>query len=380
MIATETNKAEAGGYDVFVSYSRKDYKCVRSVITALTSHGYQCWMDRDGIESGDLFKRVIVKAIKDSKVVLFFSSANSNSSEWTIKEVNTAVQLKKPIIPILLDEAPYDDSILLDLSGLDFVSIKDNELTSRLMRALAKNCKGLNKSRIVFETMHPSNSVIPQRLEGTRRVSVMRITSVTCCLVICAIFVFFLYRGKTPTKRIDLHHDQGQQVAGIDYRDVQEVANAMLQSLFRSGRLDRTDGGIYVMTVGRIVNDTAQCFDTDTLVSYITEELMNSGKVVVTSAMASTADNRDDMVYIARGARGNPEFNQKTVAETGRLVAPTHSLFGKVIQREIRMDNGDKQIEYYFQLRIVEIATGLQWWQKQYLIGKRTDRNNLSWR
>jgi hypothetical protein len=183
----------------------------------------------------------------------------------------------------------------------------------------------------------------------------------------------------TPTTRIDMRNDLGPAVAGLDYRDVQLVASQLMQSLFRSGRLDRGDGQLYVMTVGKVKNDTMQRFDTDILTSYITEELMNSGKVMVTSAMAAGADNRDEMINGVRSVRGNGEFNQNTVAKAGQLVAPTHSVYGKIIQREIRMDNGDKQIEYYFQLRIVELATGLQWWQKQAVIGKRTDARTPTW-
>ena len=118
----------------------------------------------------------------------------------------------------------------------------------------------------------------------------------------------------TPTTRIDLRNDRGPQVAGLDYRDVQLAANEMLQSLFRSGRLDRGDGQQYVMTVGKVKNDTMQRFDTDILTSYITEELMNNNKVMVTSAMAAGADNRDEMVNAVRSVRGNAEFNQGTVA------------------------------------------------------------------
>ena len=183
----------------------------------------------------------------------------------------------------------------------------------------------------------------------------------------------------TPTTRIDMRNDLGPAVAGLDYRDVQLAANQLMQSLFRSGRLDRGDGQLYVMTVGKVKNDTMQRFDTDILTSYITEELMNSGKVMVTSAMAAGADNRDEMINGVRSVRGNGEFNQNTVAKAGQLVAPTHSVYGKIIQREIPMDNGDKQIEYYFQLRIVELATGLQWWQKQAVIGKRTDARTPTW-
>ncbi len=197
---------------------------------------------------------------------------------------------------------------------------------------------------------------------------------------IAGMFLVALAAGcTTPTTRIDTRNDRGGQVAAIDYRDLQETADVMLQSLFRSGRLDRADGQMYVMAVGKIKNDTMQRLDTDTLTSYITEELMNSGKVMVTSAMAASADNRDEMIDAVRSARGDAEFNQATVAAQGQLVAATHSIYGKIIQRELRMDNGDKQIEYYFQLRIVDVATGLQWWQKQHMIGKRTDRRTATW-
>ena len=183
----------------------------------------------------------------------------------------------------------------------------------------------------------------------------------------------------TPTTRIDLRNDRGPQVAGLDYRDVQYAANEMLQSLFRSGRLDRGDGQMYVLSVDRVKNDTMQRFDTDILTSYITQELMNNNKVMVTSAMAATEDNRAGMINGARSVRGNAEFNQATVAQAGQLVAPSHAIYGKVIQREIPMDNGDKQIEYYFQLRLVELATGLQWWQGQIPVVKRTDATTPTW-
>ncbi len=183
----------------------------------------------------------------------------------------------------------------------------------------------------------------------------------------------------TPTTMIDQYNDRGPQVAGIDYRNLKEAANAMLQSLYRSGRLDRADGGSYVLAIDTVKNDTPQRLDTDTLTSFITEDLMNNGKVMVTSAMAATADNRSGLVQGARSVRGDAEFNQATVAAQGQLVAPTHTLYGKIVQREIRMDNGDKQIEYYFQLRLVEVASGLQWWQKQHFIGKRTDAGARTW-
>ena len=114
-------------HEIFISYSRKDSERVLSVVEKLQERGFTIWIDKDGIESGDAFKSVIVRAIKNSDVFLFFSSSSSNASPWTIKEVNTAVFLKKPIIPVRLDGANYDDSILFDLGGIQYIDLSIDE-------------------------------------------------------------------------------------------------------------------------------------------------------------------------------------------------------------------------------------------------------------
>lgn len=139
-------------YDIFISYSRKDGAIVQSVADRLKAEGYACWMDVNGIESGDVFKRVLVQAIKESKIVVFFSSANSNNTEWTVKEINIAVQLKKPIIPVLLDDTSYDDSIMFDLSGLDYIPYQKNSIRDiglgKLLRGVAVKCGKRQRSAV----------------------------------------------------------------------------------------------------------------------------------------------------------------------------------------------------------------------------------------
>ena len=152
-IITETKpveqKATIGDnrYDIFVSYSRKDSTRVQNIAKELQSKGYKIWIDKEGIESGDAFKAVIVKAIKKAEVFLFFSSIEANKSSWTVKEVNVAVYLKKVIIPVKLDNSEYDDSVLLDLAGLDFIDFTDetrhNYAVSKLDKALKKKIRNV---------------------------------------------------------------------------------------------------------------------------------------------------------------------------------------------------------------------------------------------
>lgn len=59
-------------YDIFISYSRKDFKVVSKIAQKVSDAGYSVWMDVDGIESGDEFKSKIAFAIKNSKLFLFW--------------------------------------------------------------------------------------------------------------------------------------------------------------------------------------------------------------------------------------------------------------------------------------------------------------------
>lgn len=127
-------------YDIFISYSRADSDIVDTFVQRLESAGYKVWIDKAGIYTGARFKSVLVKAIEDSKVFLFFSSENSNASPWTAKEVAIAVDRKKTIIPIKLDNTRYNRDVEFDLIGLDFVDYKDksnrNEEFNKLLRSL----------------------------------------------------------------------------------------------------------------------------------------------------------------------------------------------------------------------------------------------------
>lgn len=128
-------------YDVFVSYSRKDTKIVDEFVNRLEAEGIRVWIDRDGIESGDAFKRVIVNAIKESALFIFFSSVSSNASPWTTKEVSIAVHYDKSIIPIKIDRTIYNEDIEFDLVNLDYIDYTEESLRQPMMDKLVRTIK-----------------------------------------------------------------------------------------------------------------------------------------------------------------------------------------------------------------------------------------------
>ncbi len=190
-----------------------------------------------------------------------------------------------------------------------------------------------------------------------------------------------LLGGCAPkTENIDINNDRdAEAVMGLDYRDFQAAAQEMVQSMISSGILNKPGGGKYVMAVSSVVNDTMQHIDTDQLVKKIRVALLRSGKVVVTTAVGLNGPEDAMAMQTRQALRGNEEFNQKTVAGKGSMVAPDLSLSGKIIQRNISIDRDRQQVEYYFQMTLTDIKTGLAIWEDEKVIGKRGSNKSVAW-
>ncbi len=126
---------------LFISYSRKDSDQAKGVCQILNSMGIDYWIDINGIYSGANFKEQIVRAIETSEVVLFLSSANSNTSPNVAKEIALADKFNKVIIPVRLDNAPLNRQINYDLSTIDFVDLFtfDENSVSKLKKSILGN-------------------------------------------------------------------------------------------------------------------------------------------------------------------------------------------------------------------------------------------------
>lgn len=142
-------------FDVFISYSRRDYvdektgevipgNIVSKVRECLTEAGISYWFDEDGIYSGDNFIDKIVTNIEASKVFLYISTANANVSKWTCKEIASADEFGKPIIPFRIDETPYNKKVMFRISDLDYVEYYSNP-EKGLARMVASVQEQLNR-------------------------------------------------------------------------------------------------------------------------------------------------------------------------------------------------------------------------------------------
>jgi uncharacterized protein (TIGR02722 family) len=179
-----------------------------------------------------------------------------------------------------------------------------------------------------------------------------------------------------PTTNIDRTNDNAGAVMSLDYRDFDQAASKMVQSLLGSGRLKKNDGGRYVIATGRIKNDTMQRIDTDQLMVKVEKEITNSGQGVFTAAVGPGSDKT---LLETRELRESDEFDTGTTAAKRTLIAPELTIAGKIFQRNVTMDKGKQQVEYYFQLELSDVKTGLSFWQEEELIGKRGSNKSVPW-
>ena len=165
---------------------------------------------------------------------------------------------------------------------------------------------------------------------------------------------------------------------GIDRQDFEKAATESIESLLRGGALNKPGGGRYVIMMGRLINDTTQRIDTDMLMKKIRIAMLQSGKAVVTTAVK--AGGAEDMsTYEVRKLRGNSEFKQSRIAKKGSLIAPDMSLGGKIMQRTSKGRDGNQIVEYYFQLTLTHLETGLAFWEGETVIGKSGSNDTVTW-
>ena len=161
---------------------------------------------------------------------------------------------------------------------------------------------------------------------------------------------------RTATTNIDRVNDQAGAIAGFDYRDINRSIAEAIGNMLASGRLQRNDGGRWVVNVLPVKDDTSNMArDTGALSEAIhtslREELSNSRKCVI--------------------------FNPDVARYAQTAVVPQFALISTINSRTLFLDNKDRQIEYNLNLALVETATGLEVWQKRVFIGKRTDRHAI---
>ena len=103
--------------EVFISYSSVDLAQATTVRTVLEKNGLSCWMAPRDIPGGSNYTKEIPIAIRNCKVFVLILSKNAQSSHWVLKELDSAVNCGKVILPFMLEDCALNDEFNFLLTG-----------------------------------------------------------------------------------------------------------------------------------------------------------------------------------------------------------------------------------------------------------------------
>ena len=122
---------------IFVSYSHKDMRSVESVIQNLTARGFDVWYDK-GIEVGTEWPQRIATALSEAKAVIVFMSRSADESDNCRREINLALELKKPMIVVYLESFTISLGMRLQLGTIQSIYFERLGSISALCDEIAK--------------------------------------------------------------------------------------------------------------------------------------------------------------------------------------------------------------------------------------------------
>ena len=103
--------------EVFISYSSVDLENAETVRNVLEKNGLSCWMAPRDIPGGSNYTKEIPIAIRNCKVFVLILSKNAQGSQWVLKELDSAVNCGKVILPFMLEDCILNDEFNFLLTG-----------------------------------------------------------------------------------------------------------------------------------------------------------------------------------------------------------------------------------------------------------------------
>lgn len=111
---------------VFISYSSKDAGFVNQITKVLKDMRISYWKAPEMIPAGSSYAREIPRAIRECEVFLLVLSKASQTSIWVEKEIDSAINHRKTIVPVKIDEVPLCETYRFYLNNVQTISYKED--------------------------------------------------------------------------------------------------------------------------------------------------------------------------------------------------------------------------------------------------------------
>lgn len=127
-------------HDIYISYSDNDKLTAEAVCAELEEKGLRCWYAARDIQKGEDPTEARERAIDDSMIVVLVFSDNANGSPLVVREVCSAADGRKRIVPFRIAETEPSDNLKFYLGGTHWLDAAGKDL-KKAVASLAAECE-----------------------------------------------------------------------------------------------------------------------------------------------------------------------------------------------------------------------------------------------
>jgi len=111
-------------YDVFISYSRRDYSIADRIVSAFNTGNISYYRDQQSFDYSSNYLQSIIKIIDSCRVFLCVLSENAYSSEYVIKELEYALHGKGDsiVFPVIVDNSQLPNTLVPSLYNINIAN------------------------------------------------------------------------------------------------------------------------------------------------------------------------------------------------------------------------------------------------------------------
>ena len=183
--------------EVFISYKSEDYDQASWLRSMLETNGISCWMAPSSIPGGSSYAKEIPQAIEHCRVFVLVLTQQCQNSIWIPKELDRALNARKPVMPFVLENCRFNDDFNFYLSNVQQYAAYQNKLDAA--KVLLRDIRALldvpqDPIRTVEVPVTPKKTAVNKKI-----IAIVAAVAAVCALAAAVFGKTMLNREKPVT-------------------------------------------------------------------------------------------------------------------------------------------------------------------------------------
>lgn len=121
---------EVMAHEVFISYKSENAEYADALHERFEQEGIKCWLDTNNIRTAKNFAQEIIDGLNEAKVIVLIYSKEADKSKYVYREIETAFEANKHIVPLKIDET-FPEDLEFFLRGTQWLDASPENLKKK---------------------------------------------------------------------------------------------------------------------------------------------------------------------------------------------------------------------------------------------------------